>query len=198
MSVAAFWSCFVPIFVAVDPIGTLPLYLHLTGGMKPARQRRIILQSTGTAAVVALAFLYGGQALFRFLGITLYDFMIAGGILLFVISMSDLLSGEKPRRGTGADGPGIVPLGVPIIAGPAVLTAIVMLAGRHGSAAAAAAMLVNVGLAGAVFWFSELFRRRLGENGMKAFSKVMSLVLAAFAVRMIREGLQGIWPVIGG
>ena len=78
-----FWLCFVPLFVAVDAIGVLPMYLSLTEGLDPSRVRRVLLQSVATATAVALAFLGGGKALMTLLGITVADFMIAGGVLLF-------------------------------------------------------------------------------------------------------------------
>ena len=89
-----FWVCFVPLFVAVDAVGVLPLFLSLTEGMDRARLRRVVIQSVITAAAVALAFLTFGPVLLRFLGITVPDFMIAGGVLLFAISLSDLLTKE--------------------------------------------------------------------------------------------------------
>ncbi|HRY28572.1 MAG TPA: MarC family protein, partial [Elusimicrobiota bacterium] len=79
-----FWQCFVPLFVAVDAIGVLPIYLGLTQGFSREQHRRVILQSMLTATVVALAFLAAGPAVLRFLRITVPDFMVAGGTLLFV------------------------------------------------------------------------------------------------------------------
>jgi len=108
-----FWLCFVPLFVAVDAIGLLPLFLALTEGVKDRDLRRIILQSILTAAGVAIGFLVLGQAVLSLLGITVHDFMIAGGILLFGIAFSDILSSEKPQRAVDPESLGAVPLGVP-------------------------------------------------------------------------------------
>jgi len=103
----AFWLCFFPMFVAVDAVGILPLFMHLTEGVEPRVVRRVIVQSMVTALAVALAFLAVGQWVFHYLGITVADFLIAGGILLFTISLSDVIAVEKrvPRWTPTASAP---------------------------------------------------------------------------------------------
>lgn len=103
-SMKSFWLCFVPLFVAVDALGVLPMFIGLTEGLDDGQRRRAVRQSVVTAAGVALAFLAIGTGLFRLLGITVADFMIAGGILLFVISLSDLLRLEKVHRKADPEG----------------------------------------------------------------------------------------------
>ncbi|HNQ02364.1 MAG TPA: MarC family protein, partial [Syntrophales bacterium] len=125
----AFWLCFFPMFVAVDAVGILPLFMHLTEGVEPRAVRRVIVQSMVTALAVALAFLAVGQWVFHYLGITVADFLIAGGILLFTISLSDVIAVEKRVAQVDADSLGAVPIGVPLIVGPAVLTTIFVLVG---------------------------------------------------------------------
>jgi multiple antibiotic resistance protein len=193
-----FWLCFVPLFVAVDAIGVLPLFFSLTEGMDKARLRTVILQSVATASIVALVFLAFGPVFLRFLGITVPDFMIAGGILLLAISLSDLLSGEKIQRQTDAEDLGPVPLGVPLIAGPAVLTTCILLAGLYGRLLTTVAVLINIGLAGVLFSFSGPLTNILGRAGTKAISKVASLLLAAIAVMLIRRGFIGLLPLLKG
>jgi multiple antibiotic resistance protein len=158
--------------------------------------RTIILQSVITATIVALIFLAFGPVLLEFLGITVSDFMIAGGILLLAISLSDLLAGEKTQRQTDPEGLGAVPIGVPLIAGPAVLTTCILLAGLHGSLLTAVAVVINIGLAGLVFLFAEPLTNILGRSGTKAISKVASLLLAAIAVMLIRRGIIDILPLL--
>jgi len=187
--VREFWLCFVPLFVAVDAIGLVPMYLGLTEGIEPARLRGIVWQSVATAASVATAFLAFGPALLRSLGITVPDFMIAGGALLFAISLSDLITGEKRLREIDPATIGAVPLGVPLIAGPAVLTTCVVLADAHGRLLTAAAVLANIALAGVAFRFAGPITHRLGRTGTKAVSKVASVVLAAIGVMLVRRGI---------
>jgi len=194
----AFWLCFVPLFVAVDAVGVLPLFLSLTEGMDRARLRIVIVQSVITASTVALVFLAFGPVLLRFLGITVADFMIAGGILLLAISLSDLLTGEKKQRHTDLESLGAVPIGVPLISGPAVLTTCLLLAGIHGRLLTAAAVVANIALAGLVFVFSESITRAIGRTGAKTLSKVASLLLAAIAVMLVRKGITEALAMLGG
>jgi multiple antibiotic resistance protein len=184
-----FWLCFLPLLVAVDAIGVLPIFMSLTEEVEPADRRRIVVQSVITAAVVALAFLAGGKAVLSFLGVTVADFLIAGGTLLFVLSLNDLLTAEKRRRRVGPANLGAVPLGVPLIVGPAVLSTIFILVGEYGILPTVAATLVNIALAGVVFWFCTPIERLLGRAGTRAVSKLAALLLAAIAVRMVRKGL---------
>jgi multiple antibiotic resistance protein len=186
----AFWLSFVPLFVAVDAIGVLPMFMSLSQGIDPARVRRVVFQSVITALAVALLFMAIGTALLHLLGITLSDFMIAGGILLFVISMSDLLSHEKSQRRVDPDSLGAVPLGVPLLAGPALLTTSVLLTKVHGFPVTVIAVAINILLAGVLFRFAGSVQRILGKTGEKIVSKIASLLLAAYAVMMVRKGIE--------
>jgi multiple antibiotic resistance protein len=186
----AFWLSFVPLFVAVDAVGVLPMFMSLTQGVEPRRIRRVVIQSVFTAMGVALSFVAVGTALLNLLGITLADFMIAGGILLFVISMSDLLSTQKSQRQVDSDSLGAVPLGVPLLAGPALLTTSVLLTKVHGFYITGLAVLVNILIAGTLFHFAGSVQRVLGKAGEKIVSKIASLLLASYAVMMVRRGVE--------
>lgn len=188
----SFWLCFVPLFVAVDAIGVLPMFVSLTEGVDKAKSRTIVYQSVITAAAVALAFLAFGPLLLRFLGVTVPDFMIAGGILLIVVSLSDLLTGEKTRRMADPDSLGAVPIGVPLITGPAVLTTCILLAGMYGRLITATAVVVNVVIAGLIFLLAQPITQVLGQTGTKIVSKIASLLLTAIAVMLIRRGIMEI------
>ena len=185
----SFWICFVPLFVAVDAVGVLPMFLGLTEGIDRPRLRSIIWQSLITGTLVAVVFVVIGKAVFRLLGITPADFMIAGGVLLFAISLRDLLVVEKHHDPIDPESLGAVPVGVPLIVGPAVLTTILILVDQHGIIPTMAAAVVNILLAGIVFWFAQSIASRLGRAGTKTISKLASLLLAAIAVMMVRKGL---------
>jgi multiple antibiotic resistance protein len=184
-----FFLCFVPLFVAVDPPGILPLFLSLTAGIEAKRKRRLILQSVLTASAVALVFLILGKAVLKYLGITIADFMIAGGALLFVMSLNDMLASDKPLRRMATESLGAVPLGVPLIVGPAVLTTAMLLVDKHGVVPTTAAVIANVAIAGVLFWMADRVIDILGQAGAKILSKVASLLMAAIAVMMIRHGI---------
>ena len=185
-----FWLCFVPLFVAVDAIGVLPMFIGLIQDIDQRKVRRLIYQSTITAIVVALIFLLAGNAVLGLLGITVADFMIAGGILLFVISVSDLIRSEKTQRKVDPESLGAVPLGVPLLAGPAVFTTSMLLMNEHGFIPASTAVVLNMLIAGTLFLFSDFFHSLLGRTGAKILSKIANLFMAAIAVMMIRKGVM--------
>ena len=184
-----FFLCFIPLLVAVDALGVLPIFISLTEGLTTSQQRKVLIQSLVTASVVALVFLAVGPTILTALNITVSDFMVAGGILLLVISLSDLLAGEKRQRLVDPETLGAVPLGVPIITGPAVLTTSVLLANVHGVMITALALLTNIGIAGIIFWFAHPITRILGNAGTMILSKIASLFLATIAVMLIRKGI---------
>jgi len=180
---------FIPIFVAVDAIGVLPLFVSFTDGLDQKRRAQVILQSMVTAICLATFFIFLGKAIFGFLGVTVGDFMIAGGAILFCIAINDIMNASKKRR-LPVNEMGAVPLGTPLIVGPAVLTTSLMLISECGVFATLLSVVVNVLLAGLIFYYSSLFMRVLGRNGSKAVSKVASLLLAAIAVVMVRKGIM--------
>jgi len=184
----AFLLSFIPLFVAMDAPGILPLFVSMTEGMKKQERVRVVRQSIVTAFLVTVGFVLVGQWIFNALGILVEDFMIAGGIVLFIIAAADIVrAGEKKMAANHSLG--VVPLGTPIIAGPAVLTTSLALQASHGYGILLAALIVNLLVAWIIFAQSERIIRLIGINGSRAFSKVAALILAAFAVKMIRSGV---------
>ncbi|MGE5856099.1 MAG: MarC family protein [Syntrophaceae bacterium] len=185
----AFWLCFIPLFVSVDPVGILPLFLGMTRHTGRERVRAIILQSLVTALLVSLAFFLIGKAVLNVLNITIGDFMIAGGVLLFALSIGEMASPGKPEAAGEAEEVGVVPLGVPLLAGPAVFTAGMLLIDQYGFAVTASALALNILITGVLLWFASAFRRMLGDTGARIISKLAALLLASFGVMMVRKGI---------
>jgi len=185
-----FLLCFVPLFVAVDAVGVLPLFLSLIEGIEQERINKIILQSTLTAIVVSLLFLFLGKIVLNLLGISVADFMIAGGTLLFVISLNDMVAMEKKRYAVDPESVGAVPIGVPLIVGPAVLTTTILLLDQHGAGMTVLALILNIVLTAVIFIFSNGIYKLLGKAGAKTFSKLADLILASIAVMMVRKGIM--------
>jgi multiple antibiotic resistance protein len=185
-----FWLCFVPLFVAVDALGLLPVFMGLTQELPRVRIRRIIFESVITAMIVALVFLFIGKGILTLLGITVADFMIAGGALLFVLSLSDLIAAEKRQLQADQEEVGAVPLGVPLMVGPGVLTTTILLINQYGMIPTVSATIVNIVIAGMVFWMSGSINRILGRAGTRTISKLSSLILAAIGVMMVRKGIM--------
>jgi multiple antibiotic resistance protein len=180
---------FIPLFVAVDAIGVLPMFVALTNELEQKEKTRIIFQSMLTAASLAIGFVLIGKLLFRWLGITIGDFMIAGGAILFSLAIIDLVNPTKKRR-TPDQNLGVVPLGTPLIAGPAVLTTSMLIVSQYGLFATMISLLVNIFVAGLILRSSVILTKVLGEAGSKALSKIMSLLLAAIAVMLVRKGIE--------
>ena len=179
---------FIPIFVAVDAIGTLPIFMSLTHGVNTKSKRWIIFQSFWTAIIVAFGFILIGKGLFSLLGITVGDFMVAGGLILFCIAIIDLVVPGKKRR-MPSEELGVVPLGTPLIVGPAVLTTCLIIIDQYGFIPTAISVVLNVFIAVVLFYFSDKVTKILGKSGAMALSKIMALLLAAIAVMMIRKGI---------
>lgn len=183
-----FLLTFTAIFVTLDIIGTLPVYIGMTRNMKETERRKAVNQSMIVALVVAVIFMVAGRALFHFLGIELGDFKIAGGIVLLLIALADLLGGpESVQKSTGSTG--IVPLAVPLISGPAVLTALLIQVDTSGYPITMAALLLNYLIAWVVLSRSDLIQRAIGKDGTVVISKIAALLLAAIAVSMVRTGI---------
>ncbi len=180
---------FVSLFVAMDVIGTLPIFVSLTEGATVAERRKVVLQAVLTAGIVAVAFMFFGKWLFGVLGITISDFRVAGGLLLLVFAIQDLLFETGQRRQANV-ALGVVPIGIPLIVGPAVLTGVLVSTTQHGYLPTLAALAVNLVIAAAVFLLSGRILKVLGAGGAKGIGKVASLLLAAIAVMLIRSGIQ--------
>ena len=179
---------FIPMFFTVDAIGILPIFVSLTQGLSTAQKREIIIQSLITASLVAVGFIFLGRVVFHFLGITMGDFMVAGGVILFCLAMVDLTAQGKTGR-QAIQELGAVPIGTPLIVGPAVLTIALMQVAVHGLVPTLVAVFLNIAIVGIVFVYSEALIHFLGKSGSRALSKVMMLLLAAIGVMMVRRGI---------
>jgi multiple antibiotic resistance protein len=182
---------FIPLFVAVDAVGVLPIFVSLTEGLEKNEKTKVIIQSMLTASTLAIGFILIGKLVFKLLGITIGDFMVAGGAILFCLAITDIINPVKKRRIPGKD-LGTVPIGTPLIVGPAVLTTSLVIVPQYGLLPTMVSVMVNILFAGVVFSLSSRLMGFLGEAGSKALSKITSLLLAAIAVMLIRKGLQQI------
>jgi len=184
-----YFLSFVSIFVAMDVIGMLPIFISMTEGVEQAHRRKVLFQALIAGSGVALAFMFGGNWLFGALGVTIADFRVAGGLLLLVFAIHDLLFSPVGRKQVGPT-MGVVPIGIPLLVGPAVLTGLLLSMDHYGTLPTVASLAVNMGLAFLVFYFGDFLIRLIGEGGAKGAGKVASLLLAAIAVMMIRSGIQ--------
>ena len=188
---------FIPILVAMDAVGTLPILLGLSENMEPRERIRMVRYAMFTALGLGLGFIALGKVVFWLMGIEVYDFLVAGGLILFILATRELLI-ERRAEQVPADGGliGVVPLGTPLIVGPAVLTTLLLLIDRYegvlGIVAVIIAFIVNLAIAWLIFAQGNRIAGFLGRSGLRAASKIAMLLLAAIAVTMIREGVTQI------
>jgi len=189
--VSRFLQSFIPLFVAIDPIGLAAIFLGLGQNVDRAQRQKIADQATWTGGLVALGFLFLGQSVFKAVGISVSDFQIAGGLVLFILAARDLVQSAAEPEKLPPDF-GVVPLGMPLIAGPASITTLLVLAQNSnvGLWVILLALAVNLALVVFALHYSEILGRKIGATGLRAISKIISMLLAAIAVAMIRQGLR--------
>ena len=184
-------NTFIPLFVAMDIFVVLPIFISVTNNMTESKRSAVVRQSIVTALAVSMVFVVIGRAVFRILGITVDDFKIAGGLILLVIAILDMIRYSEDRRKPD-ETIGVVPIGVPLIVGPAVLTTIIVLIGNYGLIPTIISLILNLIIVWISFVKAQEIIKLFGKNGIAAISKVMALLLAAIAVMMVRLGLEGI------
>jgi multiple antibiotic resistance protein len=196
-----FLLAFVPLLIAIDSFGTLPLFLSLTEGENAERRRSIAFESTASALIVGTGFLFGGRITMSFLGITINDFRVAGGIILLCFAVYDLLfshlqrsmteqAGAEEVEGSRRRSLAIVPLGIPLTVGPAAMTALLLQAAQFGSLLTLAAFAANILIVYLLFANAARIVTHVPQVILRALSKVVALFLAAIAVMMVRTGLM--------
>jgi len=191
--VKEFAYCFIPLFVAIDPLGTLPFLLALTADMTSSQRLRVVRLALLTGLGFGVGFIALGRAIFDFLGIEIADFLIGGGIVLLILSIRHLITGRFVEFAEQIDREivGVVPLGTPLVVGPAALTTLLLLSGEHRWYYVVGAFLANLAVAGVIFYQADRIAKALGQRGLQAVSHIVSLILAAIAVMLIRRGIQG-------
>jgi multiple antibiotic resistance protein len=189
--VGKFLQCFIPLFVTMDPVGLAAIFLALSRDVPVEKRRRIANQATWTGGIVALFFLILGRSIFVAIGIGEGDFQIAGGLILFILASRELIQNPSQERKNLPDDFGVVPLGMPLIAGPATITTLLVISQSVGYGMTLVALAVNLGLIALSFAQSERLEKMVGQTGLRAVSKIIALLLAAIAVHIVRRGFTG-------
>jgi multiple antibiotic resistance protein len=200
-------TSFVTLFVVIDPLGLIPLFIALTHGMAPEHRRAVGLRACVIAAVLLTLFGLLGQKLLDFVGISMPAFRIAGGILLFLTAL-DMLFERRTQRREGqtpdaAHDPSVFPLAMPLIAGPGALAAMILLVGQSGSGVQGTAlvlglMLAVIALIYALFLAAGPIERALGRTGTMVITRLLGMLLAALSVQFVIDGIIGTGLVAAG
>jgi multiple antibiotic resistance protein len=186
-----FGMTFVPLFVAMDAITAVPILLAITHDMTGQQRIGVIKYGMVTALALGIVFIVVGKAIFIFLGIAVSDFLIAGGAILFLLAAKELVVGKmfEAQAGMGDNSVGVVPLGTPLVVGPAVLTTLLILVDQYNIFMVLIAFIVNLLIAWLFFAQANKLVKLLGNGGVLALSKIFALLLAAIAVSMVHRGI---------
>lgn len=195
-------TTFATLFVIIDPIGVLPLFVALTQGMTGKERLGVSIRALLIAVILLAMFALAGEALLTFVGISFPAFRIAGGLLLFLIAVDMLFEKRTERREKQADtdirpDPSVFPLATPLIAGPGALATMVLVAGEHGSTPEAyaviiGAMLTVLAVMFTLFLFGGTLERILGQTGISVITRLLGTILAALAVQFVLDGFRGL------
>lgn len=181
---------FVPLFIAMGAFDFLPMILAMTQGMDEAKRKKTMREGAAAAGLILVTFLFVGKAVFLLLGVSDSDFLVAGGLLLLLVSIKSLLlDPEKPPLSPVRE-IGIVPLATPMIAGPAAMATTVILLNTYGAMVTLTSIVLNCLCTWLILDKAPILGRLFGERGTQALSKLSYIVLSAIAVMMIRRGIQ--------
>jgi multiple antibiotic resistance protein len=181
---------FIPLFIVIDAIGTLPFLISLSEGTTRKERHRIINIAVLTAAVVGLVFLFFGQFVLTAMGISFASFAVAGGIILLVLAIRHMATGQMTEDVVKEEVMAMVPIGTPLSAGPATITTLLVLVQQYPLYMVLISFMLNIIILWVIFFLGNWISGFLGRGGLKAVSRVFSLLLAAIAVNMIFKGLS--------
>ena len=188
-----FLSAFILLTLVIDPFGNVPLANAMLVEVAPARRRTVLLRECLIAFAILALFMFFGRGLLRVLQLSETSLSIAGGIILFMIAIRMVFAHPEGAFGAPVRGePFIVPLAIPLIAGPSALAAVMLMATREPGKLGlwAAALTAAMALTALVLAAGERLQQRLGERAMQAIERLMGLVLTAIAVEMLLTGIR--------
>ena len=189
--VSVYIQAFVMLFIIFDPIGNIPIFHSLTSKFEAPMKKKIIRTSVLVALIILVFFAIGGVFILNFFKISINEFMIAGGVLLFILAVEGLLGREEARWISGED-VAIVPLATPLMAGPgAIYSVIYLMSSPYGPSYAIFSIFTNVLLQYVLLAYSNKILRVIGKTGSTIISRIMAFILSAIAVGMIINGVKG-------
>jgi multiple antibiotic resistance protein len=185
----SFLLTFVPLFIVIDAVGNLPFVISLSDEMSPSERSKMIRAAVITATLVGLFFLFLGQLILNIMGISVGSFAIGGGIILLVLSVNYMIGGRSVEMNK-EEMVAIVPIGTPLTVGPATIATLLLLATQFPIYFVLISFTLNIIIVWLIFMASTFIMRYLGRGGVRAISKISTLLLAAIAVNMIIKGLN--------
>ena len=180
---------FVPLFIVIDAFGNIPFLVSVGEDLEPRQRRSVVHVAVLTATLVGLVFLFFGQFILNVLHIPVGSFAIAGGLILLILSIQHMITGHMVTAAR-EEMVAVVPIGTPLTVGPATITTLLLLALQFPLYTVLVAFVLNMIITWVVFLLGQRISRFLGRGGLRAVSRVFSLLLAALGVNMMLQGLD--------
>ncbi|WP_426008784.1 YhgN family NAAT transporter [Aeromonas salmonicida] len=194
------FSAAVMLFLIMDPLGNLPVFLSILRHIDPKRRRKVMRRELLFSLAIMMAFLFAGQQILNFLNLRQEAVSIAGGIILFLIAIKMIFPSEGGLTGLAAgEEPFLVPMAIPMIAGPSILASLLLLANQEPTRMTdwSLALLMAWGASAVILMFYEVFNKLLGERGLTAVERLMGMLLVMIAVQMLLDGVHHYLAVTG-
>ncbi len=176
------------IFIVLDPLGNVPMFISLTEKMNKEKRKKTFQTATFVSLILLLIFALLGQQIFALFGVSLNSFMVAGGILLLLLSMKTLVFNDKESKKT--EEIGAVPIATPLLVGPGAITTTIVTLQAYGPFTTLVAVIINFLLIRLMFKYIDRIYKFFGRVGALVMARIMAIFLAAIAINFIIEGLQ--------
>lgn len=186
------WSAAIMLFLIMDPLGNMPVFMSVLKMIEPKRRKIILVRELLFSLAIMTVFLYGGQSILDFLNVKQETVSIAGGIILFLIAIKMIF--PQPGGVTGlekGEEPFLVPLAVPMVAGPSILAALILLANQDPSRMFdwTIALFLAWSISATILLCSSTVHKLLGEKGLIALERLMGMILVMIAIQMFLDGI---------
>lgn len=184
----------IALFVVMDPIGSVPLFIAMTQKMEKKERVAVTKTAVITAAILLIVFAVAGTQILSIFGVTIASFMVAGGVLLFIVAIELLTHGEWRFGSAGGHGEsGVVPLAFPLLAGPGAITAVIISFQTSGILVTALSIAIVVGITALILRYVDRIYKVLGRRGSIIVTRVFAVFIAAIAVQFIVEGAKDLF-----
>ncbi|MCD1127225.1 YhgN family NAAT transporter [Jinshanibacter sp. LJY008] len=188
-------SAIILLFLILDPLGNLPIFMSILKHIDPKRRRIIVIREMLIALVLMMAFLFTGEKILEVLNLRTETVSISGGIILFLIAIRMIFPSSENSNTSGlpaGEEPFLVPMAIPLVAGPSILASLMMLSHQYPGKMGylAIALFIAWALSAMILMMSDLFLRLLGEKGVNALERLMGLILVMISTQMFLDGIR--------
>lgn len=193
----------------VNPLGAVPIFVALTSGAPDPERKKIAKIVVAAVLIILTVALVLGDWLLQFFGITIHSFSVGGGILILLMAISMLQArlspvsqtAEEAREGEAKESVAVVPLAMPLLAGPGAISTVILYAHKHDGVSHYLGLGLDILIVGLLLWMVlqlvPWISRHVSQTGINIFTRIMGLILAAIAIEFIAAGLKGLFPALG-